>query len=139
MLIPFSDIFKKYNMIINGILHIGAHHCEELNAYMSMGISKKNIIWIEGNLDIVKLMKKRDNQLTIINALITDIDNKEYTFNITNNGQSSSIFEFGTHSVNHPEVKFIDRKKVLSKRIDTLYREENIPENFANFLNIDIL
>ena len=36
MLIPFEVITKKYNMSINGILHIGAHNCEELDAYQNM-------------------------------------------------------------------------------------------------------
>ena len=35
MLIPFAEITKKYNMKIHGILHIGAHNCEELEAYQN--------------------------------------------------------------------------------------------------------
>ena len=30
MLIPLKTIYKKYNMAIHGVLHIGAHKCEEL-------------------------------------------------------------------------------------------------------------
>ena len=33
MLISLDFIVKKYNMNISGILHIGAHKCEELNKY----------------------------------------------------------------------------------------------------------
>ena len=46
------------------------------------------------------------------------------------------IEEYGKsdQDTGNPEVQVA----LLSKRIDTVYREENIPENFANFLNIDI-
>ena len=138
MLIPFGNIYIKYKMNVRGILHIGAHHCEELGAYMQYGVPKNKIIWIEANPDLVNLIKNRDPDIIIKNYLITDKDQQNYEFKITNNGQSSSIFDFGTHSHFYPMITFIDTKKLTSSRIDTIYREENIPENFANFLNIDI-
>ena len=39
MLISFDNITKKYNMIINGMLHIGDHYCEELEAYNKYGLT----------------------------------------------------------------------------------------------------
>ena len=33
MLIPLNYLIKKFNLKINGVLHIGAHECEELNDY----------------------------------------------------------------------------------------------------------
>jgi len=48
MLIKFASIISKYPNI-KGILHIGAHECEELNDYNLNGITDENIIWIEAN------------------------------------------------------------------------------------------
>jgi hypothetical protein len=31
MLISLHDLVKKYNIQFKGILHVGAHECEELN------------------------------------------------------------------------------------------------------------
>ena len=33
MLIPLHDLVKKYNIQFKGILHVGAHECEELKDY----------------------------------------------------------------------------------------------------------
>ena len=138
MIIPFEQIYKKYNMNIHGILHVGAHKCEELDAYIKHKIPKEKILWIEGNPDLVNDIKKNDNDIFIINALITDKDNEKQNFNIANNGESSSILEFGTHAFNYHYIKYVDSKTIHSKRLETVYKENNIPENFANFLNVDI-
>mgnify|MGYP007053436024 CR=1 FL=1 len=34
MLINLHDLIKKYNLIFKGILHVGAHECEELIDYL---------------------------------------------------------------------------------------------------------
>jgi len=50
MLIPFDTCFHilySYNKTPTGILHIGAHQCEELNAYMKNGVNPQKIYWID--------------------------------------------------------------------------------------------
>ena len=136
MLISYSDLCKTFDLKVHGILHIGAHLCEELQTYVNNGCSK--IIWIEGDPNIYNVVKIKYPRQIIFNYLITDVDNEEVTFNHANNGQSSSIFAFGTHEKYHPEVKFISKSKLLTKRIDTIYKDHGIDKNFANFLNIDI-
>ena len=54
MLIGFSNIVRKYNMNINGIIHIGAHYGEEIVDYINEGI--QDIILFEplsDNFDIL--------------------------------------------------------------------------------------
>jgi hypothetical protein len=50
-------LVEKYNIKFNGILHVGAHECEEMNDYEKY-ISRDKILWIEALEDKVKLMKK---------------------------------------------------------------------------------
>ncbi len=52
MLINFDYLKNKYSLDIKGIMHIGAHQCEELNAYLNLGLQIEDIIWIEANSDI---------------------------------------------------------------------------------------
>ena len=59
-------------------------------------------------------------------------------FKITNNGQSSSIYEFGTHSKYFPGIKFIKSEQRKTATVKKIYSDNHIPEDFANFLNIDI-
>ena len=118
MLIDINYLNDKYKMKIRGIMHIGAHNCEEMEKYNKIGVKKENIIWIEANPYIVQKMKQKDKEIRIIHGLITDKNDDDMFFNVANNGQSSSIYEFGTHSVNHPEVKYVGKIILKSKRMD---------------------
>jgi hypothetical protein len=41
-------------MKVNGILHIGAHDCEEMVQYISNECPFDKIIWVEGNPTLVE-------------------------------------------------------------------------------------
>ena len=82
-------------------------------------------------------MKSR-NISNIYSAIIDDVDNKDVTLNISNNGQSSSILEFGTHLLHHPQVQYIDKIKGKTTRLDTLIEKNSIPIERLNFINLDI-
>jgi len=138
MLIPFEVITKKYNMSINGILHIGAHNCEELDAYQKYGLKNDQIIWVEANPDLVKSNIVLDKTRIIKNFICCDRAEGTTKLNISNNGQSSSILELGTHKQGYPSIRYVNAVEVRNNRIDKMYIEDNISNNFANFLNIDI-
>ena len=58
MLISLHELVKKYNIKLNGILHVGAHECEELKDYERY-ISIDKILWIEALPGKVELCKSR--------------------------------------------------------------------------------
>ena len=95
MLIKFAEIKRKYSNI-KGILHIGAHTCEELRDYTSNGVPIQKIIWVEANPELVQKIKANKN-IRIIQACVADQDDQEVTFQITNNFQSSSILNLKEH------------------------------------------
>ena len=82
----------------------------------------------------VNLMKCK-NILNIYQAFIDDTDNKDIEFNVSNNGQSSSLLDFGTHLTHHPHVHFTHKIKGKTKRLDTLIEENKIPIQKINFMN----
>lgn len=135
MLISIKKLLNRYKLNIKGILHIGAHECEELNDYIKAGINKNNIIWIEGNVEIVNKMKLMDIK-NIYHGLISDKE-EDVEFIITNNGQSSSILELETHKYEHPDVYEIKRKIMKTTTIEKLLIDNDIYIPF-NFVNIDI-
>ena len=59
MLIKINELLRKYDLKIKGILHVGAHECEELLDYMRAGVKMNNIYWVEGNKDIYKKIKQK--------------------------------------------------------------------------------
>jgi len=133
MLISLHELVKKYNIKFKGILHVGAHECEELNNYVSY-ISKDQILWVEAMEDKVKLCKDRFPGVKIEHAVISDKIEK-VTFNISNNGQSSSILDFGLHSHFHPEVVFVNSIEMETKLLKDIICNHDID---YNFINLDI-
>jgi FkbM family methyltransferase len=138
MLIKFSQIVNRYGKP-KGIIHIGAHLMEERSDYISQGLY--NTIWIEANPKVysnIKFVNDESNDERAFNYAISDEDNKLYEFNITNNGQSSSILKLDKHKIHHPQIHVSDIINIHSKRMDTLLSENNININDYDFLNIDI-
>jgi len=138
MLITIQQLVHHFKLQISGILHIGAHECEELNDYNRVGVNNSNIYWVEAMQEKVDFCKNRYNGVNIYQAVIDEEDNKEITFNITNNGQSSSILEFGSHETSHPSVRVVSKQQMLTTRMDSLIEREHIPIERLNFVNLDI-
>ena len=88
--------------------------------------------------DKVDMMKLKYPTQKIINAVVSDKDNDEVTFNVSNNGQSSSILELGTHKQAHPEIHYVKSYKCKTKKISTIIEENKIDMGNINFLNLDI-
>jgi len=135
MLISIEELNKKYNLKINKILHIGAHECQELKRYNNIGIQDENIIWIEADPTTFQKMKHIKN---IYNETISDIDDQEVSFMVTNNGQSSSLLNLKEHLKEHPWVREVGRIKRKTITIDTFLQRNNINPEDYNFINIDI-
>jgi len=70
--------------------------------------------------------------------MITNEDNKEMSFNVSNNVQSSSIYEFGTHLQEHTWVHYVDKIIQKSITVDTFFKINNIDASKYNFWNFDI-
>jgi FkbM family methyltransferase len=139
MLIPMKEIVEKYNIKPTGILHVGAHECEEFNAYVMAGVPYTNIHWVEAMQNKVDKMKEKyGDKLNMHQSVIDLEDNKEISFKITSNGESSSILDFGTHSSHHPHVTVTDTIMLKTSRLDTLIDNKNIPIDTIDFLNFDI-
>jgi FkbM family methyltransferase len=131
MLIPLRYLVAKYNIIFKGVLHVGAHECEELHDYEKY-IQRNNILWVEAQSDKVELCKNRIPGVLIENAVVSDVVEK-VTFNVSNNGQSSSILEFGLHSHFHPQVHYVSSFEVETKLLKDVISKYNIDYNFLNF------
>ena len=140
MLIDLTEIYKilRSNHIdITGAFHIGAHECEELGFYNELGLKKEDIVWIDAIPSKVSEATNRGIP-NVYNAVITDKDDEDVVFNISNNVQSSSVLEFGTHSYEHPHVVYVDKIHQKSITIDTFFERNKMDASKYNFWNFDI-
>lgn len=138
MLIPLGVLMQKFNLDIRGIIHIGAHECEENQSYLDAGVKQENIYWIEAMADKVNDMKHKHPTWNIYNEVISNENGNMVKFNITNNGQSSSLLELGTHLTQHPTVHVTKTVDLVTTRLSTLIEKEQIDLTKVNFLNLDI-
>ena len=133
MLISLHDLVKKYNIQFKGILHVGAHECEEINDY-ELYIPRNKILWVEALSDKVDLCKEKYPNVIIENAIVSDVV-EDVLFKVSNNGQSSSILDFGLHSTYHPYVYYINQFNAKTKLLKSILPKYDIE---YNFLNLDI-
>ena len=135
MILNYTDIVNNLNLKINGVIHIGAFFGQEKIIYDNLNIN--NIIWIEANPNYEEIIKNNVGDDMVIIVGVGNV-NDTMTFNIANNGQSSSFLEFGTHKNEHPGINFIGKIDIPVKRMVNIIEENKIDITKYNFLNIDI-
>lgn len=140
MLIDFENLRQMMDSdSLDGVLHIGAHHAEELEKYVQNGA--KAIIWVEANYsEAIPLLQRtvgHPNSSVHFFAAF-DEDDKVLTLNVANNGESSSILQFGTHSKEHPHVQYVGKIQTPAWRIDSFMKNRGFDQKLFTFVNIDI-
>lgn len=118
---------RKLLKSISGIVHVGANRGQEIDLYAEFDL---DVIWIEPIPEVFEQLLnnlKNHKKQKAFQALITDVDDKEYQFNIANNnGASSSIFELKEHQEIWPSVKMVKTISLKSKTLDSLFKKEKI-------------
>ena len=122
-----------------GIIHMGAHRGGEAAVYDWFN---KQTIWIEANPKIIDDLKDHTSQYInqkVIQALLSDEDNKLENFNISSNdGASSSIFSFGSYKKIHEKIKMTDVMKLKTNTLDTIIKKEQINVDKYDFWVVDL-
>lgn len=123
---------------VKGVIHIGASVGQERVLYSNHNL---NVLWIEPIPEIFKVLQdniKGYSNQKCLNYLVSGIDNKEYTFNISNNnGESSSILELNLHKKIWPNVHYINSIRLPGKTLPTIISENSIDISNYNLINID--
>lgn len=140
MLIPFSELWRKHKIRPDGILHVGANTGQEAEEYNKLGV--KQVVWVEAipevHLKLVQHVGRMPGHQTIL-ACVSDRDGDDVQFHVASNqGQSSSFLEFGTHATTHPNVRWVDHIRMRTSRLDTLLMEKHLRLSPDWFLNMDL-
>ena len=132
-----QNILTSKKIKIKGCLHIGVHNCEELPIYKTLGVKTEDIVWVDALSFKVEESISRGIP-NVYHAVITDKDDEDIIFNVANNVQSSSILEFGQHSIEYPGVVFVDKIHQKSITVDTFFERNNLDASKYDFWNFDI-
>jgi FkbM family methyltransferase len=137
---------NEYIIKSTGVLHLGAHTGQEAGYYHSLN---KSVVWVEAMPNIFKQLSENISQYQnqqAINALISDLDDQMYNFNVSNNwdGVSSSIFEFGDYGSGKnslwPDLNLtmINQIQLTSTKLDSLFEKNNIDSRNYDFWVLDL-
>lgn len=123
MLIDFDQLVSRFKVQAKGVLHLGASEGQEAPAYAKHGYK---MAFVEALPHVHAKLVQNVAQYNAVtyNECVGDVEGKEVEFNIANNGgQSSSMLEFGTHTREHPSVRFIGKTRMKMRRVDNLVKD----------------
>jgi hypothetical protein len=139
MLIPIhivDTIIESYNIDKKGILHVGAHNCEERDTYHTIGFNDNQIVWVDANP--AKTAGNIARGITNCYTAALDETVGEKIFKITNNGESSSLLDFGTHSLSYSDIVVVETLKVQTERLSDFFVRTSLDPSNYNIWNFDI-
>ena len=138
MLINFSNLFEKYNMNVEGVIHIGAHHGEEIKDYIDRGI--KELVFFEPlskSLEVLEenLSYHADKANILIFPYALGNEEKEVEMYVSSHeGMCSSVLKPKVVLTQYPAITFKEKEIVKMIRLDNAELEF---KNY-NLLNIDV-
>ncbi len=143
-MLGFSNLAQKYvtkESPVRGILHLGAHECQELDDYLKAfpDLTISDIYWLDAIPSIVERMKLRNEKLQIFQAVL-DNKKQDMIFNVSNNEVSSSYLPLGTHKKHHPNIYYVKGLKLQTTRLDDWITDNKMSRKSEswNFLNMDL-
>jgi FkbM family methyltransferase len=122
MLLNFSDLVRKHQLKITGIIHVGSHFGEEVPEYSKNGI--KNIVLIEPCAPAFQILKNKfaaHHHIKLFNVACGSY-NGEAVMHVetANKGQSNSLLQPEKHLAHYPEIKFTSSELVKVVTLDSL-------------------
>lgn len=125
----------KHNLRCNGVIHVGAHWAQEHDTYVKMGI--KHFVYFEPCKDAYSKLEQRfrNDPYVILHNFACGQKIGFYPINVerSNQGQSNSILQMGTHLTEHPGIEFVEQETIQMCRLDD-FRD---PDTY-DFLMIDV-
>jgi FkbM family methyltransferase len=130
-------LLDEYKINVRGVIHLGAHECEEKGFYNHiLKINDDKIIWIDGNSNKVEEMKKRG--IVNIYSSVIDETEREIIFNITNNTQASSILKLNHEEGFYRDINIIESLTCKTETLTSFLNKINKKVYDYNFWNFDI-
>lgn len=132
MILDLKKLKEKYNLKIEGVLHVGAHFGQEYKTYENIGI--KNIMFFEPSPNTFNVLKENiGEKAVLVNiALGNMIGDIEMNVETANQGQSNSILEPSVHLSQYPHIRFNDKISVKITKLDDFMGGNSINYNFIN-------
>lgn len=142
MNLDFHSLNKNYNFNIQGVIHIGGHHGEEINIYKYFNI--KDVIFFEPLDFNFEVLEKNCNNEYDIFKLALGNENKKIKMYVetANLGHSCSMLKPKTVLTQYPHIIFHSEQEVEMMKLDdflkSFYSKSENSNKKYNFVTIDV-
>jgi FkbM family methyltransferase len=146
---PVKRLAKKLDVLLfgelhdyldkcRGVIHVGANVGQERNLYADRGLA---ILWIEPIPNVFATLVdniREEPRQRAINALLLDKDDVEHVFHVaSNDGASSSIFDFHMHGDIWPEISYVADLRMRSSTLPSVLKREGVEPSEYDALVLD--
>lgn len=139
MLISCDEILPYMSRPLKGIIHVGAHECEEREVYeRTLNMGDDRVVWVEALPEKVQIIREKYPGVKILEACVSDKDGVDTKFIVTNNYQSSSILNLKDHLTEHPYIHPIEEKRMTTQTLGTVLQRNGVDALLYNMLCLDI-
>ena len=138
-MIDLSKMFTTHGMKPRGVIHVGAHHGNELEGYLKMGFER--VLFLEANPALIDGLKAKADmypgKVSVVHVAALDCDGS-VMLKLTSMDQSSSVLTLSKHKEIYPTIVEVGQVEVPARKLDTLLAEVGLRPGDFNFLNIDV-
>ena len=129
-----QQLADKYQLEIQGLIHIGAHYGQEYEIYQKLNIV--NLVFFEPLTKNFEILKSHVGENVKLFHKALGNENKRIKMYVesANNGMSSSVLQPKKHLEQYPEIIFEREEIVEMVRLDDILEDK---QNY-NFLTIDV-
>jgi FkbM family methyltransferase len=129
---------KGFLREVSGVIHVGAHTGQERELYAQYGLQ---VLWIEPLEELYGELQRNIAHLSdqkAVQALVTDCDGGEYSFNVASNaGGSSSILNLKQHADIWPDVTYTRTVAMRGTTLPQLLAKHRIDSRAYDALIMD--
>jgi FkbM family methyltransferase len=133
MILDLKSLISKYNLNIEGVIHVGANEGEEIQKYVDCNIL--NAVFFEPRMESYTVLRRKAEQYKTMKTYNFGLGDKEEILTLyrANNGMSSSFLKPKLHKDQYPGIIFENEEKMFVKTLDSFELFKGY-----NFLNMDV-
>lgn len=119
MLIRLSEILEQFSARPKHVVHVGAHHGEELNEYVQNGLERITLFEpLAAHCEVIR-SKIANYPAELFQVALGATEQRDVKIFLASNGQSSSVLAPKEHLELHPYVGFSGFELVEQRTLDS--------------------
>ena len=137
-MLNLKELCEKYQIIVEGIVQVGAHRGQETEEFLSLSPDKILMIEALPYLASALAVEYKDiPQIKVVSCVVSNYDGLT-PFHVLSNEMSSSILPLKIHAEIYPHIVQTEEIELPCKRLDSLMKVLGEKPEDYNFLNIDV-